>query len=228
MWQKSVDLHGINHNNNNNNNESDANYFSDLHDKFLDSRKNGFYLTSTQSTISLKDFTHKDFIRLNEVNHFPHYLSKSFHETYHSTSILGRLFDCICHSVDDIIQINETVSVEESDLLIDSSFRIDYNLCCDCFTADFVHPHHHHHQEFTQQQPMSQSQSQSQHDEVKSLYLQTAREFFQRFTNELSQLNSTQFSSKTAEQSFETTDENDQNNQSRIQYIHQRNEIILR
>ena len=207
LWQKKVDLYGIHH--------PETNYYADLHDRLLESRKNGYYLssssssssfpisasTSTPTSISNITFlclTKRDFEQLNDDAYFPHYLSKSFHQTYHSTSILGRLYDIICQSIDQIqLNIPPPNEIDDSSdgisgnnlIMIDSSFQIDYNICCCCFSnlidRDLIQQQQQQQQERYSQESQTQfssqlSQSTLQRDELKSLYLQTAKEFFHK------------------------------------------------
>lgn len=218
LWFKNTDLYGVDSN--------EAKYYANLHDKLLESRKNGYYLSSTVHSSSLlessqsqlqlqsqsistnintniyfKGFTKQDFTKLNESTLFPHYLSKPFHQTYHSTSILGKLYDYICESINEV-NLNSTKNYDDDYNFIDPSFQLDYKLCCYCMNnlidENLITKNNYEKidyqiqnclsSNFTHSLQLSQSSLQSsqltqtsQIDDIKSSYLQKAKEFFQRY-----------------------------------------------
>lgn len=171
LWNIKADIHGIG--------SSGAEYYQQLHDKLLISRKHGYYLSEflnhDSPPISLSDIHNMSADYLP-----PHYLlahqdsKPRSSQHYYSTSILGKL----CDLVRELDSHNSAITVVADDALLpfelDQHLQIDFDLCC-CHSAysDCFHGTEH-------QITGVASQSSSEFTSIKSKYLLTARGFFLR------------------------------------------------
>ena len=188
IWLVKADLYGAT--------SAEAQYYHRLHDKFLTSRKNGYYLADLcsvdetyekPSAVSVSDLD-----KLSSEYLSPHYLVKSSPshcqmpcQSYHSTSILGNLYDFILGLIDQSpVKFSLTGVKEETtpdhfraSVTLDHHLRADFEICC-CFNERFdvlLQKWSH-----TIQRSFTDPLISVDPSSVKSRYLAIAKEFFSR------------------------------------------------
>jgi hypothetical protein len=181
----------------------EAQHYHRLHDQLLIGRKNGYYLSDLCSNgdpsadqCSISALSISDLNSLSSEHLSPHYLVKPslsqqsqmsslISQSYHSTSILGKLYDFILELVDQFnlcspaVKVSTTSDVkEESGTDLDPHLRADFEICC-CFNERFddllEKQNHLIRRSFTDPLFLVDSSS------VKSSYLTTAKHFFSRY-----------------------------------------------
>lgn len=189
IWLVKADLYGTT--------SAEAQYYHRLHDKFLVSRKNGYYLADLcsvdetyqkPSAVSVSDLDNLSSEYLS-----PHYLVKSSPsqmpcQSYHSTSILGNLHDFILGLIDQSSMKSSLAGVKEettpdhfrASVTLDPHLRADFEICC-CFNERFDAPLQK--RSHTIQRSFVDPLIPVDPSSVKSRYLAIAKDFFSRYSS---------------------------------------------